>query len=185
VDIETAWLIQGIAHGHDDLVKMPTNVLKQEEGNVVGNAAVRMFAEVTDENVGSFHFHGDEGSHPDARHCGAASRCQVRRRSWQGATRAARRCFIIRPSEVMEALLATLFQVETLVVAALGLVAGAAVLVAALVFFLSFRLRQREFATLADLGVGQGTLALAKSRRGGPGGTGSDGDCPSGPGFSQ
>jgi putative ABC transport system permease protein len=36
------------------------------------------------------------------------------------------------------------------------------VLVAALVFFLSFRLRQREFATLADLGVGQGTLAIAK-----------------------
>ena len=35
-------------------------------------------------------------------------------------------------------------------------------LVAALVFFLSFRLRQREFATLADIGVGQGTLNLAK-----------------------
>jgi putative ABC transport system permease protein len=79
-----------------------------------------------------------------------------------GRYQGSKEVLIIRPSEVMESLLATLFQVETLVVAALALVAGAAVLVAALVFFLSFRLRQREFATLADLGVGQGTLALAK-----------------------
>jgi putative ABC transport system permease protein len=161
VDIKTAWLIQGIAHGHDDLVKLPANVLKQEAGNVVGNAAVRMFAEVTDANVRSFHFHGDESSHPvhgivvlphDAKSEAILA----------GRYQGSKEVLIIRPSEVMESLLATLFQVETLVVAALALVAGAAVLVAALVFFLSFRLRQREFATLADLGVGQGTLALAK-----------------------
>jgi len=161
VDIKTAWLIQGIAHGHDDLVKLPANVLKQEAGNVVGNAAVRMFAEVTDANVSSFHFHGDENSHPvhgivvlphDAKSEAILA----------GRYQGSKEVLIIRPSEVMESLLATLFQVETLVVAALALVAGAAVLVAALVFFLSFRLRQREFATLADLGVGQGTLAIAK-----------------------
>ena len=161
VDIKTAWLIQGIAHGHDDLVKMPTNVLKQEEGNVVGNAAVRMFAEVTDENVGSFHFHGEEGSHPMhgmvvLPHDAKSEAILV------GRYLGSKEVLIIRPAEVMESLLAALFQVESLLVAALALVAGAALLVAALVFVLSFRLRQREFATLADIGVGRGTLALAK-----------------------
>jgi putative ABC transport system permease protein len=161
VDIKTAWLIQGIAHGHDDLVKVPANVLKQEEGNVVGNAAVRMFAEVTDSNVASFHFHGEPGDYPvhgivvlphDAKSEAILS----------GRYQGSKELLIIRPSEVLESLLATLFQVETLVVAALAAVAGAALLVAALVFFLSFRLRQREFATLAEIGVGQGMLRLAK-----------------------
>lgn len=161
VDIKTAWLIQGIAHGHDDLITVPASVLKQEEGNAVGNAAVRMFAEVTDANVASFHFHGEPGDYPvhgivvlpqDAKSEAILS----------GRYQGSKELLIIRPSEVLESLLATLFQVETLVVAALVLVAGAALWVAALVFFLSFRLRQREFATLADIGVGQGTLNLAK-----------------------
>jgi putative ABC transport system permease protein len=52
--------------------------------------------------------------------------------------------------------------VEKLVIGALALVAVAAGLVGALVFALSFRLRQREFATLAEIGVGRGTLLFAK-----------------------
>jgi putative ABC transport system permease protein len=69
---------------------------------------------------------------------------------------------ILRPVDVLEVLLSALLHVEKLVIGALALVAVAAGLVGALVFALSFRLRQREFATLAEIGVGRGTLLFAK-----------------------
>ena len=43
-DIKTAWLIEGLAHGHDDVAD--AEVLRQEAGNTVANAAVRVFNEV-------------------------------------------------------------------------------------------------------------------------------------------
>jgi putative ABC transport system permease protein len=163
VDLKTAWLIQGLGHGHDDLVK-PENasaVLSKKEGEVVANASVRMFNEVTEAIVASFHFHGDEADFPihamivlphDAKSEAIVT----------GRYQASKEVQLIRPKDVLEGLLGALFKIEGMVVAALALVAGAAAAVAAQVFGLSFRMRQREFATLAEVGVGQGTLILAK-----------------------
>ena len=163
VDLKTAWLIQGIAHGHDDLTKpdQAGNVLSNADGNVVGNAAVRMFSEVTDKNEDSFHFHGGEGEFP----VHAAIVIPTDRKAEAilvGRYQKAKDLQILRPVDVLEVLLGALFQVEKLVVGALVLVAVAAALVVALVFALSFRLRRQEFETLAEIGVGTGTLLFAK-----------------------
>jgi len=161
VDLKTAWLIEGRSHGHDDLKKDKAVVLKQEEGNVVGNAAVRMFNEVTDANIGSFHFHGDLGKFPvsalivlphdakaEALLAGQFARSKERQ--------------LIRPRDEMEALLAQLVRLEGFAAAALLVTATAALLVTALVFALSFRLRLREFQTLEDVGVSRLSLISVK-----------------------
>ena len=163
VDLKTSWLVQGIAHGHDDLAKpeQSANVLPSADGGVVGSAAVRMFSEVTDKNEDGFHFHGDEGEFP----VHAAIVIPSDRKAEAilvGRYQKSKELQILRPVDVLEVLLGALFQIEKLVVGALALVALAAGLVVALVFALSFRLRQREFATLAEIGVGRGTLWLAK-----------------------
>lgn len=163
VDLKTTWLIQGIAHGHEDLAKpdQSANVLANKDGNVVGNAAVRMFAEVTDTNEASFHFHGDEDEFP----VHAAIVVPQDRKAEAillGRYQKSKEVQMIRPVEVLETLLSALFRVEKLVIGALVLVAVASLLVVALVFGLSFKLRAREFATLADLGVSRATLWLAK-----------------------
>lgn len=163
VDLKTAWLIQGIAHGHDDLTKpdQAGNVLPSADGNVVGNAAVRMFSEVTEKNEDSFHFHGDESEFP----VHAAIVIPTDRKAEAilvGRYQKAKDLQILRPVDVLEVLLGALFQVEKLVVGALALVAVAAALVVALVFALSFRLRRQQFETLAEIGVGKGTLLFAK-----------------------
>lgn len=164
VDVKTTWLIQGLGHGHDDLVK-PENagaVLSHKPGEVVANASVRMFNEVTDANVASFHFHGDEADFPI--HAMIVLPHDAKSEAiLTGRYQGNKEVQIIRPKDVLAGLLGALFQVEGMVVAALGLVAGAAGAVTALVFGLSFRMRQREFATLAEVGVGQGTLRLAKA----------------------
>lgn len=160
VDLKTTWLIQGIAHGHDDVTNA-ADILKKEGDNVIANKAVRIYSEVTDANIGSFHFHGDEDAFPisaivvlphDAKSEAIMS----------GRYQASKEVQMLRPVEVMEGLVQTLFRVERVVVAALALVAGAALLVALLVFGLSFRLRRAEFATLEDIGVSANTLRLAK-----------------------
>lgn len=161
VDLKTCWLIEGRSHGHDDLKKDESVVLKKEEGNIIGNAAVRMFNEVTDANIASFHFHGDVSTYPisavillpkDAKAEALLAGHYARSKEQQ----------VIRPRDEMEALLTQLVRLEGFAASALLLTATAALLVTALVFALSFRLRQREFATLEDVGVSRVSLISVK-----------------------
>lgn len=161
VDLKTAWLIEGRSHGHDDLRKDRSVVLHQDEKNVIGNAAVRMFNEVTDANISTFHFHGDMGKFPvsalivlpvDAKAEALLAGRFARSKELQ----------LIRPREEMEALLAQLVRLEGFAAGALLVTAVAALLVTTLVFSLSFRLRRREFQTLEELGVARGSLAAVK-----------------------
>ena len=161
VDLKTSWLIEGRSHGHDDLKKDESVILAEEEHNVVGNAAVRMFNEVTDDNIASFHFHGDLATYPisavillpksakaEALLAGQFARSKDKQ--------------LIRPHDEMEALLAQLVKLEGFAASALLLTATAALFVTALVFALSFRLRRREFQTLEDVGVSRRSLISVK-----------------------
>lgn len=161
VDLKTSWLIEGRSHGHDDLKKDESVILAEEEHNIVGNAAVRMFNEVTDANIASFHFHGDLSTYPisavillpksakaEALLAGQFARSKDKQ--------------LIRPQDEMEALLAQLVKLEGFAASALLLTATAALFVTALVFALSFRLRRREFQTLEDVGVSRRSLISVK-----------------------
>lgn len=163
VDLKTTWLIEGLAHGHDDVTTQPDAVLKAETDNVVANASVRMFSEVTDSNLGSFHFHGDDSAHQlsaiivlphDAKsEALLAGRYQKSSLPVQ----------LIRPIQEYDTLMGTLFQLEKLAYSILAVTLLAAGLVSALVFTLSFRIRRREFSTLADIGISPRDLLLTKS----------------------
>ena len=63
----------------------------------------------------------------------------------------------------MNTVLSTLFRIEGAVVAGLALLACAAAAISFIVFTLSFKMRAREFATLADIGVSPRTLAIIKA----------------------
>ncbi|GEP43294.1 ABC transporter permease [Brevifollis gellanilyticus] len=163
VDLKTTWLISGLAHGHDEVAENKEAVLKQEEGNTVANASVRMFNEVTEKNLGTFHFHGDNGEYPLSAIIivpkDAKSEAMLAGRYLKDKSPVQ----LIRPREEFAALMSTLFEMQTLALSVLAVTLGAALAIAALVFALSFRLRQREFATLGDLGISPGALILTKS----------------------
>ena len=166
VDVKTTWLIEGIAHGHEDLVKSTdaAQIQEKQEGNVVGSKAVRMYAEVTDANIGGFHFHGDSDTYPlsgvlvvpkDAK-----SQALLLGKFQNGAEDTLQ---LVQPPQEMDALLATLVQAERFAIVLLLVLGTAVVLIVTLVFALSFRLRGREFATLEDIGISRGTIALVKT----------------------
>ncbi|MBE7496097.1 MAG: ABC transporter permease [Verrucomicrobiaceae bacterium] len=158
-DLKTAWLIEGRAHGHDDV--KGDEVLQNNGNNTVANAAVRLFQEVTDKNLNTFHFHGDVGDYPvsaailippDAKTEALLAGQFARSKTAQ----------LIRPRDDMESLLTQLVRLEGFATTMLLITAAAALFVSTLVFALSFRLRRREFGTLEDIGVSRVSLATVK-----------------------
>lgn len=165
VDVKTAWLIEGIAHGHEDLVKTvdAAQIQEKQDGNVVGSKAVRMYAEVTDANIGGFHFHGDSDTFPLTgvlvvpRDAKAKALLLGKFQNKEDTLQ------LVQPPQEMDALLATLVQAERFALVLLLVLGTAVVLIVVLVFALSFRLRRREFSTLEDIGISRGTIALVKT----------------------
>ena len=66
VDMKTAWIIQGLGHGHQDVTKLkdPTLVLKRTDTNVAATAKLYHYTEITEKNIDSFHFHGNLSAYP-------------------------------------------------------------------------------------------------------------------------
>ncbi|MCX6855806.1 MAG: ABC transporter permease [Verrucomicrobia bacterium] len=162
VDLKTAWLIQGLAHGHDDVAATKDAVLKTEAGNTVANASVRMFNEVTEANINGFHFHGDQSLYELSAILVIPNDAKAEALLAGRYLKSSSPAQLIRPSDEFDALMTTLFQVQTLALTVMALTLLSALVISALVFALSFRLRRREFATLADVGVSPWALLMTK-----------------------
>jgi putative ABC transport system permease protein len=162
VDLKTAWIIAGMAHGHDDVAKNKAEQLSQSAKHTVANASVRTFNEVTPDNEAGFHFHGNTQDYPLSaaivlpRDAKAEAILAGR---FQGSKTQAQ---LIRPAEQYRTLISTLFELQRLSLALFAAILLAASAIAALVFALSFRLRQREFHTLTELGVPAAALRRSK-----------------------
>ena len=66
VDVKTAWVIEGLGHGHEDVAaaRDPQVVLREVDGKLVASAKIVQYTEITPDNMDSFHFHGDTGQFP-------------------------------------------------------------------------------------------------------------------------
>jgi len=154
VDVRTTWIIQGLGHGHQDLTRpeAAASVLTRDSSNVVGNAAVVQYNEITEDNIDSFHFHGDISQNPltavIALPPDQKSSALLQGR-YQGDDEVAQ---ISRPVTVMNELLGTILTVQSFITAGAVIVGIATLATAALVFMLSLRLRRREIETLFKIG---------------------------------
>ena len=161
VDIKTSWVIQGLGHGHQDLVKpaAAAGVLSRKEGMVTANASVVQYAEITPENVAEFHFHGATGEFPLSsvivvppdEKSGALLRGRYQDND-QGMQ-------MIVPSSVLNDLLDTVFTVQNYIILGLAILSLATIAVITLVFLLSQQLRKGEFHTLSRIGASKAYIA--------------------------
>ncbi len=164
VDVKTAWVIQGLVHGHVDLqdVTDPTLVMQRSDGNVTATAKVLQFTEITPGNIDSFHFHGDPAGYPIT---GVIAVPQddkagaILRGRYVGDDPANDNQQIEVPGKVVGELLDTIFRIKSILDAVILVVGIATLLALALVFALSLRLRQREVETIFKLGCSRATIA--------------------------
>ncbi|MEX2044769.1 MAG: hypothetical protein WD941_05395, partial [Opitutus sp.] len=147
VELETAWIIAGIGHGHDAPVE-------EEAGGGEGAArsALQVHTRITRENVATFHFHGDPAENPltaiiaippDAR-----SRSLLLGR-YVGEAAAVQ---ALRPITVIEELLGMIVELKRFFDLHHILLLAVTTLFVGLVMLLSFRLRRREMETMIHLG---------------------------------
>ena len=154
VDVKTAWVIEGLAHGHQDLSQPEASdgVLRTEGDQIVANASVLQYNEITTENIGDFHFHGDPAAFPltavivqphdqrsgivlQGRYLGDGLPVQI-----------------VAPPDVLETLLETVFTVGSYVTVGIAIVGLATLATIGLVFLLSLQLRRREIETMQKIG---------------------------------
>ncbi len=163
VDIKTSWVISGLAHGHRDVNNVGQDddgVLERVGSKVVANKSVMPYTEITPENMGSIHFHGDPGTFPVdviiAAPNNRKSGILLRGRYAQGSGEVQ----MVVPADVVSEMLATMFSVRDYVILGSLAVGAATLMTAALVFALSIRLRRREIETIHKIG-GAGRRVLA------------------------
>jgi putative ABC transport system permease protein len=160
--LETAWIVQGLAHGHDDLETEtdPSLVMGRTDDVVVGTAKVREFVEITDENRASFHFHGPLAERP----VDAAIVVPIDARAGtilMGRADAGRLPVqLVVASEVVDRLLVEVFRVRRILLAVLAAVGVGTVLLVAVVIALSIRIRATEIETMHLVGCGRGRVPL-------------------------
>lgn len=154
VDLKTAWTIEGLAHGHQDLAEPEAAgaVLRREGQTIVANASVQEYNEVTPENLDSFHFHGRQDDFPVTAVI-AVPRDERSATLLQGRYLGRdERVQIVRPTDVMDDLLRTVLTVRRYVVAAVAIVSLSTLGTMLLVLVLSLQLRRRELETMFKIG---------------------------------
>jgi len=158
-DLKTAWLIEGLGHGHQSADEQQEGqVIGEQDGRIVLNSSVLEFTEVTPENVDGFHFHGSPAElpvtgvliwpHDDKSRTLLRGRFHV-----DDSTQ------LLVPTEVVEELLGFVFRVKVFFDANTALVGLATALFLAAILALTLELRRREVSTLARIGCARGTVA--------------------------
>ena len=161
VDVKTAWVVQGLVHGHEDLARSEdaSVVIDRTDTNVVASARLVEYTEITDENIDSFHFHGEPEQYPlsavvvvpnDDK---SGTILRGRYQESEGLHQ------LVVPGTVVDGLLANIFRIKNVLDAVIFVVAIATVLALTLVFALSIRLRQREIGTVFRIGGSRLTIA--------------------------
>jgi len=167
VDLPTIWVISGLGHGHDEVLKDPSNVLKLDEKTVTANARLPTYTIITSDNLRDFHFHGGQGDFP-------ITSVLVVPNDHKGETILLGRYNtdtesqikqLIQPRHVIRKVVDNIFKIQKVFNAIVWIVGTASGLAIALVFLLSYKLRAREFETAMYLGCSRyslGTMILAE-----------------------
>lgn len=155
VDIKTAWVIQGIGHGHEDVV---TAADLAADATVLANAAVVQYQRITPDNIDSFHFHGNQDDFP-------VSGVIIAPYDTRSATMLKGRYLdnnapsqLVEPAQVIQSLVDRIFRIKSLLDLVTAIIAVAACAAIGLAIFLSYRLRAQEIATAVKLGARRGMV---------------------------
>ncbi|MEY3143260.1 MAG: hypothetical protein RLY21_1753 [Planctomycetota bacterium] len=161
VDLRTMWSIRGLGHRHDDPAAStaPGALIGQDGERKIAGEALPIERKAADGIAADFHFHGDPSTFPidaalvypaDAK----AQAILLGRFTGKDET-----LQLARPDQFIERVLERIFGVGRVLGAVAVATAALVLLVAALAFALSIRLRADELALMRRLGASRGRVA--------------------------
>ena len=153
-DLKTTWVIMGLGHGHQDLqlIDDPTIVLSRNDSVVTAGAKLFMYNEISNQNMQSFHFHGNKSEYPITSIIfvpeDVKSETILRGRFESGEILDQ----AVVPSFVVENLFSNIFKMQQVFDSVFIAVGFATALIFALIVTLGIRLRQAEINTMFTIG---------------------------------
>ena len=157
VSLDTAWIMEGIGHGHFEKTVQSGQaygLAPSADQAASETTSEKMHLEITDANIKTFHFHGRRSTYPITA-CIIIPK-DIRAETLllgQYASLNDKNLMMVQPLAVIRRLLDSVLRVRNLVIAGLALVTGACLILAVLIFWLSFRLRRPEFESLKKIGA--------------------------------
>jgi putative ABC transport system permease protein len=152
VSLETAWLIEGLGHGHANPEK------SHGEGETPSVASG--FIEVTDENFTSFHFHGRRERFPLTAVIAIPRSEKDRLLLIAHYTRKDSGPSLVESQRVLQDLLDVAVRVRTLIEAVTAVMALATCVLCVAIIALTMRLRSPELAAMYRLGIPRSRILL-------------------------
>ncbi|MCA9039736.1 MAG: ABC transporter permease [Planctomycetaceae bacterium] len=155
VTVQTAWVATGIGHGHSGSPDTDHNVQgknPEETQKTLGAAALLPYTEITDENIGQFHFHGEQLDFPITAVIfdPLGDRESTLLRGQYVSDEAEYQ--IVSPSQVVDELMEVVFQFRfflDLAAVLMGITTGCLLL---LIGWLTLQIRQAEIKTMVRIG---------------------------------
>lgn len=163
VDIKTAWILEGIAHGHQEAETLdPDLLVSKQNGKIQVSGAMIEYNEVTPENESGFHYHGDTTLLP------LSAILFFPRNAKEGVISSVRvkttKLYqMVKPETVVEELMAKIFQVKSFLDLISILLAISTSFLIALVCVLTVRMRTREVQTMHEIGIAKSRVFLLLS----------------------
>lgn len=149
-NFKTAWIVLGLMHGHQDVVKAGASPLP--------SSTVLPYQEITTGNLTRFHPHGDPATFPVSAIIviphDEKSAAILRGRYADPKTTVQ----ILVPTQIMSEMIEIVFSIKKFFDAQAFMVGLAMVLLLALVVLLSLRLRRGEMETMFNLGCARGVI---------------------------
>jgi len=160
-DLKTAWVIQGLGHGHEDLAKTEDRsvLMGIEDKNYIANAKLFQYNTITEENAREFHFHGDNRAFPITAVIAVPYSSKDEALLMGRYISKNESSQIIKPLKVVNNLLAGIFKIKNFLDSVFFLVAISTILLLVLVIMLSLRLREKEIATMYKIGSSRFKIA--------------------------
>lgn len=160
MDVQTAWILEGIAHAHEDAAQLADEgrAMGRTETHVGLNPGVQTAQRITPDNAAAFHVHGDRGELPLTAillfDLDQKASTVLGSRLRQNTTYQ-----LVSPPAVADELLTAVVRIRS-VLDAVALVAGVSTgLLIATVAALAYRTRKPELVTLREIGVSRGAIA--------------------------
>jgi putative ABC transport system permease protein len=158
-DVGTAWILEGLSHGHRDArAADPSLVMGASGERVVLSPALVADNEVNPENAADYHLHADRSSlpltavlvFPADEKAGTILRSRINAAGlWQ----------LVAPASEVEELFAVVFRVKAIFDAVSAVLLCTTLALLLLVALLSMKIRAREMETLHRIGCPRGTSA--------------------------
>jgi putative ABC transport system permease protein len=162
-DVRTTWVIDGIGHGHQEVNREtdPALVLPSEDPNSVkANAGVLPYTEITEDNLDSFHFHGDPTTFPLTAVIIVPNDEKSRVLTLGRFASATQSAQCLSPADIITELLQIVFRIEQVVWACSVAAGVVTLLLLGLILTLTMRLRAAEMQTMFRIGCSRSTIAL-------------------------